>query len=69
MVTIILGLLVGVIFYEMDNTTDPGISNRLGAIFFIIVSQIFSTVIALEPLLKERVLFIHVSLIKKHRFQ
>jgi ATP-binding cassette subfamily G (WHITE) protein 2 len=60
-VAIILGLLVGLVFYDMKKTTDPGVQNRLGAIFFIVVSQIFSTVTALEPLLKERVLFIHVS--------
>lgn len=60
-VAIILGLLVGLVFYKIKNTTDPGISNRLGAIFFIVVSQIFSTLTALEPLLKERVLFIHVN--------
>jgi ATP-binding cassette subfamily G (WHITE) protein 2 len=60
-VAIILGLLVGLVFYNMENTIDPGIQNRLGAIFFIVINQIFSTVTALEPLLKERVLFIHVS--------
>jgi ATP-binding cassette subfamily G (WHITE) protein 2 len=37
------------------------VQNRLGAIFFIVISQIFSNVTALEPFLKERVLFIHVS--------
>ncbi|UJR14432.1 hypothetical protein I4U23_001429 [Adineta vaga] len=58
-VAIIIGLLVGLVFHDMKRTIDPGIQNRLGAIFFIVVSQIFSTVTALEPLLKERVLFIH----------
>jgi ATP-binding cassette subfamily G (WHITE) protein 2 len=61
LVSIILGVLVGLVFYNMDKTSDPGVPNRLGAIFFIVVSQIFSTVTALEPLLKERALFIHVS--------
>jgi ATP-binding cassette subfamily G (WHITE) protein 2 len=60
-VAIITGLLVGLVFSNMELTVDPGVQNRLGAIFFIVVSQIFSTVTALEPLLKERVLFIHVS--------
>jgi len=62
-VSIVLGLLVGLVFNNIDNTVDPGIQDRLGAIFFIIVSQIFSTVTALEPFLKERVLFIHVSIL------
>jgi ATP-binding cassette subfamily G (WHITE) protein 2 len=48
-------------FYDLKKTYDPGVQNRLGAIFFIVISQIFSNVTALEPFLKERVLFIHVS--------
>lgn len=60
-VSIIIGLLVGLLFYNLGKTEDTGVSNRLGAIFFIIISQIFSNVTALEPFLKERVLFIHVS--------
>ncbi|CAF4378634.1 unnamed protein product, partial [Adineta steineri] len=61
-VAIILGLLIGLVFHDMKKTIDPGVQNRLGAIFFIIISQIFSTITALEPLLKERALFIHVNL-------
>lgn len=59
-VAIILGLLVGLVYFDMKLTVDPGMQNRLGAIFFMVVSQVFSTVTALEPLLKERALFIHV---------
>ena len=60
-VSIILGVLVGLVFNNMDKTIDPGVQNRLGAIFFIVVSNTFSSITALEPLMKERVLFIHVS--------
>ncbi len=60
-VTIMMGVLTGLVFFDMKKTIDVAIPNRLGAIFFIVVSQVFSTVTALEPLLKERVLFIHVS--------
>ena len=59
-VALILGFLVGLVFYDLKTTIDPGIQNRLGAIFFIVISQIFSTVTALEPLIKERRLFLHV---------
>jgi hypothetical protein len=62
LVAIIMGLLTGLVFFDMKETTDGGVSNRLGAIFFMVVSQVFCTVTALEPLLKERALFIHVSL-------
>ncbi len=61
-VAVILGLLVGLVFFNMKRTMDSGVQNRLGAIFFIVVSQIFSTITAIEPLLRERALFIHVSL-------
>jgi ATP-binding cassette subfamily G (WHITE) protein 2 len=59
--SIIVGLLVGLLFYDLKKTTDPGVQNRLGAIFFIVISQIFSNMTALEALLKERVLFVHVN--------
>ncbi|CAF3589834.1 unnamed protein product [Rotaria sp. Silwood1] len=59
--SIIIGLLVGLLFYDLKKTTEPGVQNRLGAIFFIVISQIFSNLTALEPLIKERVLFIHVA--------
>jgi ATP-binding cassette subfamily G (WHITE) protein 2 len=62
LVAIVLGLLVGLVFYDMEPTTDPGVQNRLGAVFFIVITQIFSTLTAVEPLIKERVLFIHVSI-------
>lgn len=60
-VAILIGLLVGLVFNNLEKTVDPGVQNRLGAIFFIVVSQIFSTVTAIEPLVKERRLFIHVT--------
>ncbi|CAM4825163.1 unnamed protein product [Rotaria magnacalcarata] len=51
-------LLVGLVFFDLKKTTDPGVQNRLGVIFVIVVTQIFSTLTALEPLIKERALFI-----------
>ena len=60
-VATILGLLIGFVFRDMKRIIDPGIQNRLGAIFFMVTTQIFSTVTAIEPLIKERALFIHVS--------
>ena len=60
-VALTMSLLIGLVFYDLKTTTDPGVQNRLGAISFMVISQIFSTVTALDPLLKERSLFIHVS--------
>ncbi|CAF5028881.1 unnamed protein product [Rotaria sp. Silwood1] len=59
LVSIVLGLLAGLLFYDLKRTVEPGVQNRLGAIFFIIMSQTFSNVTAIEPLISESVLFIH----------
>ena len=60
-VSIMIGLLVGLIFYDLKRTADPDVQNRLGGIFFIVVHQIFSTMTAIETLVEERFLFLHVS--------
>jgi len=64
MVSVIMGLLVGLVFFNLQNTVTPGIQNRLGTLFFIIMNQVFGTLSSLETLLRERVLFIHVSRFK-----
>jgi hypothetical protein len=66
MISIIMALLVGVVFFYLKLTTQLGVQDRLSTLFSIVMNQIFSTLSSLEPLLKERVLFIHVSLFKKH---
>ena len=60
-VAVILGLLTGLLYYQIPRTIGSGVQNRLGGIFFIVVNQIFSSATALEPFIKERALFIHVS--------
>lgn len=61
MIAITMGLLVGLVFFDLKRTTTPGIQDRLGTLFFIVMNQIFSSLSSLEPLLQERILFIHVS--------
>ncbi|CAF1548836.1 unnamed protein product [Adineta ricciae] len=56
---IIYGLFTGLIFKQLERTIDPGVYNRFGAIFFIVSCQALSAMSALEPLIKERALFIH----------
>ncbi|CAF3296178.1 unnamed protein product [Rotaria socialis] len=58
-IAIILGLLIGLIYLNVDNTTTTGVKNRTGAIFFIIANQVFSNLSALEAFIKERPLFAH----------
>lgn len=58
---IIYGLFTGLIFNKLEKTVDPGVYNRFGSIFFIISCQVLGSMSALEPLIKERALFIHVN--------
>lgn len=60
-VSIVMGVLLGLLYFDMEKTIETGVQNRRGAFFFIVISQIFINVTAIDPLLKERVLFIHVS--------
>jgi len=61
---IIFGLFTGLIFNKLETTIDPGVQNRFGVIFFIISCQVLGAMSALEPLIKERALFIHVNILK-----
>lgn len=63
LVSIAIGLLVGLLFYDLKKTIEPGVQNRLGAIFFIVMSQTFSNMTAIETLISESVLFIHVYIL------
>nr|XP_033705901.1 broad substrate specificity ATP-binding cassette transporter ABCG2-like [Tursiops truncatus] len=57
-VTVILGLVIGAIFYHLKN--DPtGMQNRAGVRFFLTTNQCFSSVSAVELLVVEKKLFIH----------
>ena len=58
---IIYGLFTGLIFHRLEQTVEPGVYNRFGAIFFIISCQVLTSMSALETLIKERALFIHVN--------
>jgi ATP-binding cassette subfamily G (WHITE) protein 2 len=68
-VATLLALLTGLVFNKIQATVETGVQNRLGVIFFVIVNQIFSTATALEPLVQERALFIHVKDFFQREFQ
>ena len=65
-----IGLFVGCVFYKLEKTTDPGIYNRMGAICFAMIAQLFTGLTSLEPIIKDRALFIHVSsfILNKNQF-
>ncbi|XP_037686157.1 broad substrate specificity ATP-binding cassette transporter ABCG2-like [Choloepus didactylus] len=57
-VTAILGLVVGAIFFGLKNDST-GIQNRAGVLFFLTTNQCFTSVSAVELFVVEKKLFIH----------
>ncbi|CAF2896306.1 unnamed protein product [Rotaria sp. Silwood2] len=57
--SIFLGIIIGLIYLHINRTIDTGAKNRSGAIFFIVTNQVFSNLSALELFIKERILFVH----------
>eukprot|EP00284_Hemiselmis_tepida_P012249 CAMPEP_0174917844 /NCGR_PEP_ID=MMETSP1355-20121228/2719_1 /TAXON_ID=464990 /ORGANISM="Hemiselmis tepida, Strain CCMP443" /LENGTH=719 /DNA_ID=CAMNT_0016162981 /DNA_START=34 /DNA_END=2193 /DNA_ORIENTATION=- len=61
MVNIFVGVLVGCIFYRLDEQQDVQriVRDRTGFLFFVSINLMFSNMSALEIFLKERVIFMH----------
>ncbi|KAM6909232.1 broad substrate specificity ATP-binding cassette transporter ABCG2 [Xenentodon cancila] len=57
-VTLFLALVVGALFFDVKEN-QSGIQNRVGALFFIVVNQCFSSLSAAELFITERKLFVH----------
>ncbi|CAL8326039.1 unnamed protein product [Lota lota] len=57
-VTLFLALIVGVIFFDVQNDST-GAQNRFGALFFITINQCFSSLSAAELFISERKIFMH----------
>ncbi|XP_035005581.2 broad substrate specificity ATP-binding cassette transporter ABCG2 isoform X2 [Hippoglossus stenolepis] len=57
-VTLFLALIVGAIFFNVQDD-QSGMQNRVGALFFVIINQCFSSLSAAELFISERKLFIH----------
>ncbi|XP_009865267.1 PREDICTED: ATP-binding cassette sub-family G member 2 isoform X2 [Apaloderma vittatum] len=57
-VTIVLGLIVGVIFFGLKEDS-AGLQNRVGAMFFLTTNQCFSSISAIELFVVEKKMFIH----------
>lgn len=58
-VSIFLGVLIGLIYLNTNDSMDVGLKNRIGAIFFITTNQVFGSLSALDLFIKERPLFQH----------
>jgi len=58
-ISIVMAILIGLIYLNIDRTTDAGVKNRNGAIFFIVTNEIYESLSALDLFIKERILFVH----------
>ncbi|KAL8186748.1 UNVERIFIED_CONTAM: hypothetical protein K2H54_007123 [Gekko kuhli] len=58
LVTIILALIVGAIFFGVK-LDESGIQNRVGSLFFVTTNQCFSSVSSIELFIRDKKLFIH----------
>ncbi|XP_064387241.1 broad substrate specificity ATP-binding cassette transporter ABCG2-like [Halichondria panicea] len=60
LVMVIFALIVGGIYFQLASTPS-GMMDRLGVIFFIVMSQVFGNLGAIELFIKERAAFLHES--------
>lgn len=56
---LILGLIVGSIYFRVGISCASGIDNRIGAFFFIVMNYVFGNMSAVDIFIKERAIFIH----------
>ncbi|PIK49131.1 putative ATP-binding cassette sub-family G member 2 isoform X2 [Apostichopus japonicus] len=61
LVTVVFALIVGGLFWQLDNSEGSGIQNRVGASFFLVTNMLFANAAATELFISERVIFIHES--------
>jgi ATP-binding cassette subfamily G (WHITE) protein 2 len=57
-IMIFFGLLVGLVFFQLKSDLT-GQGDRVGAIFFIIMNQVFGNLSAVELFIRQRAIFIH----------
>ncbi|CAH1794454.1 unnamed protein product [Owenia fusiformis] len=60
-VMLFFGVIVGIIYFQLDLSLTSGIQNRVGAFFFIAMNMMFGNLSAVELFIKERAIFVHES--------
>ena len=61
MVTIVFALMVGLLYLRQDTKSfnvRTVINDRVGAMFFIVMNQVFSNLSAIDIFIKQRALFL-----------
>ncbi|XP_071501395.1 broad substrate specificity ATP-binding cassette transporter ABCG2-like [Diadema antillarum] len=59
--TIMFALIIGGIYFDLDNSLASGYQNRIGAFFFLIMQVVFQNLSAVQLFIDERVIFVHES--------
>lgn len=56
---VIFAVVVGAIYWQIDDSCKSGLQNRTGAFFFIIMNMVFGNLSAVELFIKNRAIFLH----------
>ncbi|KAL4240249.1 ATP-binding cassette sub- G member 2 [Mactra antiquata] len=56
---IIFAVVVGAIYWQINDSCKSGLQNRTGAFFFIIMNMVFGNLSAVELFIKNRAIFLH----------
>lgn len=59
--TCMFALLVGIIFFQLDDSADNAIQDRTGALFFLTMNTLMMNNAAVDAFMSEQVVFIHES--------
>jgi len=58
-VNVIIGLLYGVLFFQIGNEISPDVQNRFGVLFNLVIYLLFGSISSMEVFLKEKEVFAH----------
>ncbi|XP_064633854.1 broad substrate specificity ATP-binding cassette transporter ABCG2-like [Lineus longissimus] len=58
-ILVFLGLIVGIIYLQLDRDPIYGVQNRVGVFFFVTMNMVFGNLGAIELFISERALFFH----------
>ncbi|KAK7491867.1 hypothetical protein BaRGS_00016886 [Batillaria attramentaria] len=58
-IMVIFAVIVGGVYWQINDSKDSGIQNRVGAFFFIVMNQVFGNLSSVELFIKERAIFMH----------
>lgn len=58
-VNIVIGVVFGLLYYQVDDSASTGTQNRFGVLFFITTNLLFSSLSSIEIFIKEKDIFVH----------